>query len=374
MVVASEFIVVGLLPLLARDLGLSLGQAGLLTGIFALAAALLGPPLSLAFAGQPPRRLLVLTLLLFALGNAAAVIWSTYPVLLVARAAQGAALPLFVGAGAVVVSALAPPEAKGRALADANLGFTIGVLVAVPAGVLLANGDDWRLPMQLLAILTLLAALPLAVLPRSAAPPPPNVGAQASLLLDAGFRLHLLLSVAVFAAMFAAYTYLAAWLGAVLGFGPPGVAAALVGFGAAGILGNLLAARLADRRGLFATNVALAVIAGAVGAATLLGGRPAAAVVLLLVWGVAHLAGVTLCQVRVTMAGGGATGFAMAMNIASANLGIAAGAFLGGTAVDRWGLASLAWTTAILAGVAMGVAHRLGRAEASVRIGRGAAL
>lgn len=366
LVVATEFIVVGLLPLLARDLDLNFVQAGLLTGVFAVSAALLGPVLSLATAGQPPHRLLVATLLLFALGNAAIVAWPAYPVLLVARAVQGAVLPMFIGASAVVVSALADRERRGRALADANLGFTIGVLVAVPAGVLLAGGEDWQLPMLLLAALTLLAVLPLTGLPRPRLSPAPRVPVQVALLRDAGFRVHLLLSVAVFAAMFAAYTYLAAWLGTVLGFGPPGVAAALAGFGAAGILGNMLAARAADRHGLEATIIAVGVIAAAVVAATLLQARPVAAVALLLLWGVAHLAGVTLCQVRVTMAGSGATAFAMAMNIASANLGIAVGAFLGGTAIDHWGLASLGWTTATLAAVAAGIGLRLRRRPAVI--------
>jgi DHA1 family inner membrane transport protein len=69
-----------------------------------------------------------------------------------------------------------------------------------------------------------------------------------------------------------------------------------------------------------------------------------AVIVLLGIWSIAHTAGVTLSQVRVTMAGDRAPAFAMTLNISCANLGIAAGAFTGGWAIDRWGLAAIGWT------------------------------
>lgn len=159
---------------------------------------------------------------------------------------------------------------------------------------------------------------------------------------DAGFQLHLLLSVTVFAAMFAAYAYLAVWLQQVAGLGPRGIALALAGFGAAGILGNTAAAFVADRAPLRATWAATAALTLAVlglSLTTHAGWHG----LLLAVWGTAQTANVVLCQVRVTLAGRASPAFAMALNIAAANLGIALGALAGGSVVTRWGIDAIGW-------------------------------
>jgi MFS transporter, DHA1 family, inner membrane transport protein len=356
-IVATEFIVVGLLPVLATDLGVPLSQAGHLVGAFALSAALLGPPLTLAAARLSPSHVMAATLLIFGAGNLVAVLSPTYPTLLAVRVVQGAGLPLFVSVGTAAVTLLAPAARRGRILALANIGFTLGLVLALPAGVALAERGTWSISFIALGLLSvgaaLLTMLAFPPLPARYAPAPAG---QARLLLRARFVTHLLLSVVSFAAMFASYTYLAAWLEDHAGLSRPAIAPALIFFGAAGLVGNAAVAAFADREPIASTLLSLcAGAAGAIGA-SLLPGQSFLFYLLLGLWGVAHTAAVTACQVRVTLAGMEAPAFAMAMNISSANLGIALGALAGGLVVDRWGLAAIGWGAASLVLVAAGVA------------------
>ena len=346
-VVATEFIVVGLLPVLARDLEVSVADAGHLVGVFALAAAILGPPLTLAATAQPPRRVLGLTLLLYAAGNIVAVLVPSYLVLLLVRAVQGAALPVFVSTGAAVVIALAARERRGAALAHANIGFIIGIVVALPAGVALAEAGEWMTSFIALSVAAIAAAMLVAIVfPAVELAQPPSWNRQAALLVRPLFVSHLVLSVAIFTAMFAAYTYLAAWLDRVAGQTAVQIAGTLAVFGAAGMIGNMAAARFADRATLRATMAALVILVIAVILSSRVHGAPLLLFPLLAIWGAAHMAAITLCQVRVTLAGHTAPAFAMAMNIASANLGIALGAVAGGFVVDAWGVNAIGWGVA----------------------------
>lgn len=367
-VVAIEFIVVGLLPVMARDLGHSVAETGLFVSAFALSAAVLGPPLTLAASRQPPRRVLVLTLSAFAAGNIMSVLLPAYEVVLTARIIQGAALPVLISTGAATVTALAPPEQRGQALALANVGFVIGIVVALPGGVALANAGQWTPSFLIFALLALAAAgLVGTIFPLVPDAVPVPWRQQAALLIRPLFLAHLALSVAVFSAMFASYTYLAAWLEQVAGHNTNEIALTLAGFGAAGMIGNVAAARLADHAPLTTTLAAAFIVALASILVSLVHARPLLLYPLLAGWGAAHMAAITLCQVRVTLAGGAAAAFAMAMNIASANLGIALGAFIGGTVVDRWGIGAIGWGAAGLTTLVVAIAAVIGQVAARPR-------
>ena len=356
-IVATEFIVVGLLPVLARDLGRSLAETAWLVSAFALSAAIFGPPLTLLSGTQPPHRVLIAALMVFAVGNLAAVVQPTFPMLMAVRIVQGAALPVFISVGAAAASAMAPPGRRGAALAMANTGFVIGLVVALPAGVALAEGGAWWPSFAVLAALALMSAILIALrFPRSATEGE-SIGGHAALLLQPLFIGHLVLTVAVFATMFAGYTYLAAWLEATAGLRPFELALALAGFSAVGLIGNALAARWAERIPLGSTIVAVLLLA-ITSAAVISAEVPHLLLILpFALWGIAHTACVTLCQIRVTLAGGPAPAFAMAMDILTANIGIAIGALAGGFIVDRWGMHAIGYGIIAFAAIVLVIAR-----------------
>lgn len=363
-----EFVVAGLLAPMSRDLGISLAQAGGLVSAFAFAAAVAGPPLTLAAARFEPRRVLALVTALFGAGNLVAALAPAYPVVLTVRMIEGAALPVFISVGAAAVAALAGPERQGRAIAQVNIGTILGLVAAIPAGVALAAILDWRTVFTGLGLFALAAAAALELgFPAGSAAPPGPALRQATILRSAGFLSHLALSAAVFAAMFAGYAYLAAFLEIEAGYGGPQVALLLMGFGAVGLVGNEVAGRVVGRWPTAATAGAILVVGLAAGGVSILGGRNALLLPLLAVWGTAHAAGFALCQVRVMQAGARAPAFAMSLNIAACNLGIALGAMAGGAVIETVGLAAIGLGTSALALLALALAAltaRLGRASA----------
>lgn len=361
-VVAAEFIVVGLLPLIAQDLRIPLAQAGALAGWYAFSAAVAGPFVTLVTSRLSPRLILTVTLSLYAVGNFVVAVAPDLNLMLAARIIQGALLPGFISVGASVVTRLAPSHRHGKGLARANVGFVLGVLLALPAGVAIAQGGNWRLPFLVLATAPLLfAPLVAHFFPRLPAAEPASLGGQLGMLRRPQFLAHLGLSALIFASMFSAYTYLGAWVEKALDLPPLGVALVLFLFGVAGLLGNGIAGRFADVGLMKATVGAILILVVAVNLVALAGSSIPLATVPLVLWSVSHTAGVTLGQVRVTLAGREAPPFAMTMNISFANLGIAAGTLGGGWVVDAEGVGGIGLAPVGFAALALLMVIPIGR-------------
>jgi DHA1 family inner membrane transport protein len=356
-VVTTEFIVVGLLPEMARDLDISVAEAGRFVSWFALSSAILGPPLTIVASRMEPRRVVAVALLAFALGNLAATLAPRYPVIAAVRVIQGAALPVLVSVGSAAIARLAGHGREGRAVALVYVGVVIALVLAVPAGVVLADHGGWPMSFVSLAILAAIATVVLGTaFPRLATSGVASIKAQAMILRRPVVQAHLLLSAVLFAAMFAAYSYLAAFLETIAGFDGRRIAAALMGFGIAGIFGNWIAGRVVDRAPAAASAGVAIVLMCAMAAVSLAGGRLPLLLPLLAVWGAAHTAAFLLCQVRTMLAAPGAPAFASSLNIAAANVGIAAGAEAGGWVVDVHGIGAIGFGAAALAGLALALA------------------
>lgn len=346
-VVTSEFIVIGQLPALAADLRVSLEASGWLVSAFALSAALIGPLVTLAAPGRQPRRVLWLSLLVFGAAGLVPAIFPTYELMLIARVVQGALLTLFISTASAAVAGWASEGRAGRAVGHVNIGTVIGAAAAAPAGITLTGLIGWPATFMGLSVLAALAAgAVLRLAPATTPGPPPPPQRQAELLRQPRFLGHLLLSGLLFTAMFAAYSYITAFLESVWGLSANNVALALLGFGLAGVAGNWAASAVVDRNPTQLTAVVTAALVAATSALAWTQAGSAAGLLVLAAWGAAHTAAFVACQVRVMLAAPTARAFAAALNIAVCNAGIAAGATLGGWIISRAGITSIALGTA----------------------------
>ncbi|CAB3931758.1 MFS transporter [Achromobacter insolitus] len=362
-IVSTEFLIVGLLPELARDLSISVSAAGQLVTLFAFTVMLAGPLLTATVSHWERKRLFIAILLLFAASNALAAAAPNIWVLALARFIPALALPVFWGTASEAAAQLAGPRRAGQAVARVYLGISAALLFGIPLGTLAAASIGWRGSFWALSGLSLaLAALMLTCMP--ALPRPPRVGLreQARILRDPRMLAHIGLSVAVFTAMFASYTYLADVLERIAGVPPGQVGWWLMGFGAAGLAGNWLGGLAADRHPLAATLaftllLGLGMMAAVPLASTLAGLLPALAA-----WSIANTALYPVCQVRVMKVAPHAQAMAGTLNVSAANAGIGAGAMLGGLAIAKWGLGSVGYVAAamaLLAALAVPVIARL---------------
>ncbi|AUT47637.1 MFS transporter [Achromobacter sp. AONIH1] len=349
-IVSTEFLIVGLIPALARDFGVSVPQAGQLVALFAFTVMLAGPPLTAALAHVERKRLFVAILLVFAGANALAALAPNLWVLALARFIPALALPVFWGTASEAAARMAGPLRAGQAVSRVYLGISAALLFGIPIGTLAAAAIGWRASFWGLAALSLLLAALMArhmpALSQSARTP---LRDQARILKDPLLLAHIGLSVAVFTAMFTAYTYLADILERLAGVAPAQVGWWLMGFGAVGLIGNALGGKAVDRHPLRATLaftllLGLGTLASMPLAASLGGLLPALAA-----WSIANTALYPICQVRVMQAAPQAQALAGTLNVSAANAGIALGAALGGLAIPRWGLDSVGYAAAAVA-------------------------
>ncbi|MCL5061441.1 MAG: MFS transporter [Candidatus Thermoplasmatota archaeon] len=138
-IVTTEFVVVGLLPARAKDLDLSLAEAGWFVTWFALAAALLGPPLTMLAGRCDPRRVLITAAIVFAAGNLAIALASHSSIVVAVRLLQGCALPAVASVAAVAAARLAGAEREGWAISRVNIGVVAATVPGVPAGAMAAG-------------------------------------------------------------------------------------------------------------------------------------------------------------------------------------------------------------------------------------------
>jgi predicted MFS family arabinose efflux permease len=350
-IVTTEFLIVGLLPALARDLAISVATAGQLVTLFAVVVMLFGPFLTAWLANVDRKRLFIAILLLFAFSNGLAALASNIWVLAVARLLPALALPVFWGTASETAAQIAGPGRGGRAVSTVYLGISAAMLFGIPLGTLASDAIGWRGAFGLLAALSLLIGLLMALtLPTVRASTHVRMAEQARILKSRFFLANVLLSVLVFTAMFTGYTYLAEMLEKSAGVAPALVGWWLMGFGAVGLIGNWLGGLWVDQKPLATTSAFSVVLAvGMAGTTALAGASQLLFAIALAVWGIANTALYPICQIRVMKAASEAQALAGTINVSAANGGIALGAVLGGFSISTWGPLSVGYVAAVAA-------------------------
>ncbi len=347
-VLTTEFIIVGLLPSIARDLEVSVPQAGLLVTLFAFTVAALGPFLTAYFARFKRKPLFITILLMFAFANTLAALAPNIWVMGFARLLPALGLPVFWALASETAVDIVGPEYAGRAIAKIGFGIVCATVFGIPVGTLISDAWGGRSAFAILAVGALAKALLLWVyLPAThVARASVTLRSQLSLLRSPLMIGHIVLSVLVFSGMFTAYTYLADILERLAGFDGTLVGWCLMGFGAVGLIGNSLGGRMVDRHPLIASIVFSAFMIGAMVALIPSIHSSLALAAAMAIWGITQSALFLVSHVRLMKAAPHAPAFAASLNNAGGNLGIGLGAMVGGQIIDTYGLGSLGFAAA----------------------------
>lgn len=367
-IVTTEFLIVGLLPALARDLSITVATAGQLVTLFAVVVMVCGPFLTAWLANVDRKKLFIAVLVLFAATNALAAVAQNIWVLALARLLPALALPVFWGTASDTAAQIAGPEKAGRAVSTVYLGISAAMLFGIPLGTLAADAIGWRGAFGLLAALSLLVAVLMAFsMPTVRASQPVAMREQAKILKSPFFMANVALSILVFTAMFTGYTYLAEMLEKSAGVAPAQVGWWLMGFGAVGLIGNWLGGLWVDQKPLATTAIFSLVLAAGMAASMLFAGLSIGFAIALGVWGIANTALYPICQIRVMKAAIGAQALAGTINVSAANGGIALGAVIGGLAVANWGAGNVGYVAAGIAVLAALATSLVGRMTPAVK-------
>ena len=327
----TEFAPMGLLPVIAADLGVSIPSAGLLISAYAV-GVMLGAPLMTLATGRVPRRTLLIGLAaIFTLGNLLSAMSDSYGMLLASRLLTSLNHGAFFGVGSIVAASLVPPHRQAGAVAAMFMGLTIANVVGVPLAAYAGEHLGWRAAFWGIAGLGVITMAALRfTLPKLPAPKSGNALAELRVLTRPVVLGALALTVIGSSAMFTVFTYIAPILreetNASLGF----VTAMLVTYGVGLTVGNWLGGRFADKSVDMTVAVTLAGLSVILIAFAYFMDQAGPAAVLIFLWGVASFALVPPLQVRVMTAAADAPNLASAVNIGAFNLGNALGAALGG--------------------------------------------
>ena len=347
-VLTTEFVIVGLLPSIARDLEVSVPQAGLLVTLFAFTVAALGPFLTAWCARFERKRLFISILLMFAFANTVAALAPNIWVMAFARLLPALGLPVFWALASETAVDIVGPEYAGRAIAKIGFGIVCATVFGIPVGTLISDAWGWRSAFGILAAVALAKALLLWLyLPVTrVVKEHVTLSSQFALLRSPLMIGHIVLSVLVFSGMFTAYTYLADILERLAGFDGTLVGWCLMGFGAVGLIGNSLGGRMVDRHPLIASMVFCAFMIGGLVALVPSIHSTLGLAAAMGIWGVTQAAMFLVSHVRLMKVAPHAPAFAASLNIAGANLGIGLGAMIGGRVIDNYGLGSLGFAAA----------------------------
>jgi predicted MFS family arabinose efflux permease len=346
----ESFVIAGLLPNIAADLQISGAATGQLVTAYALTYALGSPILSVGFANVDRRTLLILALCCFIAGNLLAVASASFFMLLTSRMLMALGAGLYMPTAISVAVAIASPERRGRAVALVTSGMTVATVLGVPIGSLIGARYGWRATFALVAVLGALAlAGTLFGLPRGLPRSTATLGQRLAVARHRAVLIALATTALWATGGLTVFTYLSVPLRS-LGFTASEISLALLVFGSAAAIGNMLGGTLADRIGQIATaslalvGMALALILQSV---TLKFAAPEHAryVLLLLVfcWGIggwafypAQVASIIRLEPQASM-------IVLSLNASAMYLGFAMGGAAGGAVLATLGPSDLGW-------------------------------
>ncbi|KPH63506.1 MFS transporter [Pseudoalteromonas sp. NEC-BIFX-2020_002] len=356
----TEFVIVGLIPIIADDLGVSLPSAGLLVSLYAVGVAI-GAPVLTAVTGRWKRKTVLTSLMaLFVIGNIVAWQAPSYETLIAARVLTGLAHGVFFSIGSMMATSLVSKEKQASAIAIMFTGLTVALVTGVPLGTWVGQVFGWRSTFLMVSLLGLIALIGSAILVPNTLDQviPTKVKDQLQVLLKPRLLLAYTMTILGYGGTFTAFTFLAPILQQHAGFAASYVGFIMLGYGVSVAVGNVWGGKLADKYGpIKALKVLFLGLSITLLALTFTMNSPLLVVITVLVWGAFAFGNVPGLQLHVVKIAEQDTpkaiDVAVGLNISAFNIGIALGSVVGGHVVETLTLQDTAWIGAIICSAAL---------------------
>ncbi|WP_379138890.1 MFS transporter [Paenibacillus sp. sgz500958] len=350
----TEFISVGLLPLIAENLHISVTTAGLTVTLYALGVTFGAPVLTSLTTGISRKTLLLAIMAVFIVGNSLAATANGITLLLVARVISSLSHGLFMSIASTIAADLVPENRRASAIAMMFTGLTVATVTGVPFGTFMGQQLGWRAAFVGIAIIGLVAFIAnIFLVPsnlRKGTKTP--VREQVKLVTNSRLLLAFAITALGYGGTFVVFTYLSPLLHDITGFEDKTVALILLVYGIAIAIGNVIGGRVANRDPMKALFYMFVLQATVLLLFMFTAPFKIAALLTIFLMGILAFMNVPGLQVYVVMLADrfapGARDVASAVNIAAFNAGIAIGAYLGGVITDSIGLIHTTWVGALM--------------------------
>jgi len=348
-----ELIIGGILDLIAADLNITIGRAGLLITFFALIFAVSGPILLYLTGRAERKRVTIIALIIFLIGNIVAVFSVTFIMLLISRIISAASGSLLVVLCLTLASHISEPHYRGRALGLVIMGISGSVVLGLPIGVSLGHGFGWQSPFILVAILTII--LIFGVLSFFGSIPtqePMSLKEQLNALSNKKIIFGHLTTFFFLAGHFTLYGYLTPFVQTTMGFDGTWITIVYFVYGAAAVTGGGLSGITADRIGVRQTLLASIILLG-VCLVMLPSITSFIFWMILIVWGILSWAITPPVQSHLIHLAPNTSDIQQSLNNAALHLGIAFGTFIGSFVTDSLGVTKNAYVGLLFVGLAL---------------------
>lgn len=350
----TEFISVGLLPMIAADLGISVTTAGLTVSLYALGVMVGAPVLTSVTSNMPRKSLLLWIMVVFIIGNLIAATSSTVTILLAARVVSALAHGVFMAIGATIAADLVPENKRASAIAMMFTGLTVATVTGVPFGTFLGQQFGWRFAFMAIVVIGIIAFIGNGLLVPSNLKKAARTTFRDQVKLVTNGRLLLVFAITAlgYGGTFVVFTYLSPLLQEVTGFKAGTVTIILLGYGIAIAVGNTIGGKLANRNPIQALFYMFLIQSVILLVLAFTAPFKIAGLITILLMGLFAFMNVPGLQVYAVMLAEryvpSAVDTASAINIAAFNAGIAIGAVIGGMVADSIGLIHTSWVGAIM--------------------------
>ncbi|ASM29655.1 Inner membrane transport protein ydhP [Serratia marcescens] len=366
----TEFVIVGLIPTIAEQIGVTVPSAGLLVTIYALGVAI-GAPVLTALTSRIPRKLLLVGLMvLFTLGNLLAWQSPSYESLVIARLLTGLAHGVFFSIGSTIATSLVVKEKAASAIAIMFGGLTVALVTGVPLGTFIGQQFGWRETFLAVSLIGAVATVASIILVPNNIKNQGSAGVREQMKVLTHPRLLLIYAITAlgYGGVFTTFTFLAPMMQELAGFSAPTVSWILLAYGVAVAVGNIWGGKLADRHGAVrALSFIFAALAVLLLVFQFTASHSIAALLTVIAMGVFAFGNVPGLQVYVVQKAAqytpNAVDVASGLNIAAFNIGIALGSVIGGQTVASLGLAQTPWIGALIVVVALLLVSLSGRLD-----------
>lgn len=355
----TEFISVGLLPLIAEDLQISVTTAGLTVSLYALGVTFGAPILTSLTSRMSRKTLLLCIMIVFILGNTLAAVSSNIVMLLIARVIAAFSHGVFMSIGSTIAADLVPENRRASAISIMFTGLTVATVTGVPFGTFIGLHFGWRIAFIIIVAIGVIALIANMILVPSELRKGTRttLSDQFKLIKNGRLLLIFIITALGYGGTFVVFTYLSPLLQQITGFNEGTISVVLFGYGIAIAIGNTFGGKLSNHNPIKALFYMFIVQAIVLFALMFTAPFKIAGLITIFFMGLLAFMNVPGLQVYVVMLAEryvpSAVDVASAINIAAFNAGIAIGSYLGGVVTDSIGLIHTTWIGAIMVGVAV---------------------
>lgn len=352
----GEFAIMGLLPNVAQEFGVTTPEAGYAISAYALGVVVGAPIIAVLAAKLARQTLLLLLMAIFGIGNAVSAVAPTFESFVLLRFLTGLPHGAYFGVAALVAASLVPPNKRTQAVARVMLGLTVATLLGTPVATFFGQVLSWRIAFGAVGIMGALTVLLIWLfLPKDKV----REGASPMRELGAFRRKQVWFTLGIgavgFGGLFSVFSYIASTATQVAGMPASAVPVMMALFGSGMIVGNLAGGWLADKNLMATIGGTLAGSAVVMTVLWLTAENPYMLSACVFLVGCSVAIGPAL-QTRLMDVAADAQTLAAALNHSAFNIANALGAWLGGLAIAAgYGFASTGWVGAILAVAGLGV-------------------